>query len=143
MKLMKCFLLSLQNTAARYEVRSIPTFVVFRNREVLHKVKGADIGAVEAVIAQHVTTEESSAEKGGVSVKGTVSVPGQVKGWRGRGRGEGGSARVNYEQVCLGYSYEHTCTHAHTHTHTHTSHVYTLVTCAVSPTIPGKGKQCN
>ena len=60
---------------------------MFRSREVLHKVKGADIGAVEAVIAQHVTTGEASLpEKGGVSVKGAVSVPGQVRFCAHRGR---------------------------------------------------------
>lgn len=77
----------LQNTASRYDVKAIPTFILFRNREVLHTVKGADVGAVEAVIAQHVTTEESgSVGKGGVSVKSAVSVPGQVRvGWEGEG----------------------------------------------------------
>ena len=59
---------------------------MFRNREVLHRVKGADINSVDAAIAQYVTTEELSSVKGGVSVKGTVSVPGQVRVGRGEGR---------------------------------------------------------
>lgn len=84
----------LQNTASRYEVKSIPTFILFRNREVLHTVKGADIGAVEAAVAQHVTTEESSSVgKGGVSVKGAVSVPGQVRVGREHGRVKGKECR--------------------------------------------------
>ena len=126
----------LQNTASRYEVKAIPTFILLHNREVLHTVKGADVAAVEAAIAQHVTTEESSSVgKGGVSVKGAVSVPGQVRVGREHGGSREKSVGGHYEQVDIvcalwintytHVQYTHTCTHIPTHTHTHT-HTHTL-----------------
>lgn len=64
-----------RNTAKRYEVSAMPTFLFFKNREKLEgQVRGPDEGALEAGILRHRTEVATSK-----SVKSsTVSVPGQI-----------------------------------------------------------------
>ena len=56
-------------------MRAIPIFLFFRNREKIHTVKGADMGSLDAAIAQHLVGATGSQPSGGAE---TPKVPGQV-----------------------------------------------------------------
>lgn len=71
-----------RNTAKRYEVTAMPTFALFRNRELIVAMKGANIEPVESAIMTHIGPSPSSVdETSGPASSGassTVSVPGQI-----------------------------------------------------------------
>ena len=65
-----------QNIAAHFEVRSVPTFIFFQKSEVIHRIRGADVNGIEAIILQHTSGDIPGSTSGPLTKD--LEIPGQV-----------------------------------------------------------------
>jgi thioredoxin len=76
------------NIAAHYEVRSVPTFIFFQKSEVIHRIRGADVNGIEAIILQHTSGDIPGSTSGPLTKD--LEIPGQhiLNGLIDKGRSE-------------------------------------------------------